>query len=506
MSEYRVADRRPRLIIVLAVLVVAVAAIGFFVYRAALQALRAAEGNRLASVAEMKARYLGDWLAERRADARVLAMQNDVIDTIAHGGPHLTALAEHLEAARMAHAYSSIIALDAEGRRLFAVGQPPAEASPSHTMTSEALRAEEPYIVDLHVNPGDGALHFAVMVAVRNSVGATVGALVINIDPNQFLLPLVQQWPGTSATAETLLLRQDGGNIAYLNRPRHGVGLVMPRLPSLGDQTQIAVQAISATGTTPLEGIDYRGNNVLGAARGVEGMPWQVLVKIDKTEVFSSLQDIAGLFLASLLGVILLAGMATDYLWRRQRQLELDARDNLEYALGQAESMLRVALDQTGFLPRMPSSADLRATLEPVVGRYADLTAAVGLTFETSFAPGVRIAAESGPLIGDIADILLGNALRFTSHGGICLTTTADSSGEAIISVADTGRGIGPEEQTTIFEDGAGTLASCRQRLADAGGRIWLLSAPGLGTTIFYSLPCVSPSLVDGKTIVSSSS
>lgn len=93
------------------------------------------------------------------------------------------------------------------------------------------------------------------------------------------------------------------------------------------------------------------------------------------------------------------------------------------------------------------------------------------------------------------------NAIKYTpDKGQITLSATVDPSGEeVIISVSDTGSGIDAEHQSRIFErffqvdnartDGTGLgLAIARHIVLAHGGRVWLESELGKGSTFFFTL------------------
>ena len=97
---------------------------------------------------------------------------------------------------------------------------------------------------------------------------------------------------------------------------------------------------------------------------------------------------------------------------------------------------------------------------------------------------------------------LLSNALKFTPEGGR-IDVRAAVNGDAVeISVADTGVGIAPEDQGAIFEEfrqvgaadrkveGTGLgLALARKFIELHGGRIWVDSQVGQGSTFTFTLP-----------------
>jgi signal transduction histidine kinase len=101
---------------------------------------------------------------------------------------------------------------------------------------------------------------------------------------------------------------------------------------------------------------------------------------------------------------------------------------------------------------------------------------------------------------------LVGNALKFTARGGVAVRVDQeDDSGPDLVlhfAVSDTGIGIPPEKQEVIFEafaqaddsttrryGGTGLGLSISQRLVQLlGGRIWLESQPGRGSTFHFTV------------------
>ena len=97
---------------------------------------------------------------------------------------------------------------------------------------------------------------------------------------------------------------------------------------------------------------------------------------------------------------------------------------------------------------------------------------------------------------------LLNNAARFTERGSVTVSASL-AEGEVVISVADTGIGIAPQDIPKVFEefrqlDGSTTrryggtglgLAISKQFVELHGGRMWVESQPGEGSTFFFTLP-----------------
>jgi signal transduction histidine kinase len=121
---------------------------------------------------------------------------------------------------------------------------------------------------------------------------------------------------------------------------------------------------------------------------------------------------------------------------------------------------------------------------------------------------GCTLDEHLGMLRGDERKVkqvllnLLSNALKFTPEGGRIDVSAGvhDEVGE--VSVTDTGVGIAPEDQDAVFEEfrqvgtadkkaeGTGLgLALSRKFIELHGGRIWVRSAVGVGSTFTFTLP-----------------
>lgn len=98
---------------------------------------------------------------------------------------------------------------------------------------------------------------------------------------------------------------------------------------------------------------------------------------------------------------------------------------------------------------------------------------------------------------------LILNAIKFTETGGMVWVEASEQGDEIIISVGDNGIGIQPDTQQFLFtktssystrgtanEKGTGLgLILCKEFVEKNGGRIWMESTPGVGSTFYFTLP-----------------
>jgi signal transduction histidine kinase len=145
--------------------------------------------------------------------------------------------------------------------------------------------------------------------------------------------------------------------------------------------------------------------------------------------------------------------------------------------------------------PVDPSSllAESLQTLRPLVDERG---IALDLQIETAL-PKVMADRER---VQQILSNLVGNAIKFSPGGSkIAVTARRDPEG-VVISVLDNGRGITPEQLPRVFDrywqssrtdrQGAGLgLAIAKGIVETHGGRIWIDSKPGEGTTASFTLP-----------------
>ncbi len=154
----------------------------------------------------------------------------------------------------------------------------------------------------------------------------------------------------------------------------------------------------------------------------------------------------------------------------------------------------RIESHGTSFEP-VPSATALEWAL-------SNLEAAIkesGATVEASHLPTVNADPTQ---LGQLFQNLIGNGIKFREERPPEVRVEARHNGrEWVFSVSDNGIGIEPQYRERVFEifqrlhtqehyDGTGIgLAICRRIVERHGGRIWVESAPGLGSSFHFTIP-----------------
>src|SRR5262245_44231895 len=162
----------------------------------------------------------------------------------------------------------------------------------------------------------------------------------------------------------------------------------------------------------------------------------------------------------------------------------------------------RMELDLTDF--------DLPAALDSALMLVRERAGRRGIALHSAIDAGVGQVHADERKIRQVVLNLLSNAIKFTPEGGRIEVVAAPRAGGVEISVSDTGIGIAPEDHEKVFEEfrqvgsaakkveGTGLgLALCRKFVELHGGKIWVKSQVGVGSTFTFSVPLRSDDSLD---------
>ena len=151
----------------------------------------------------------------------------------------------------------------------------------------------------------------------------------------------------------------------------------------------------------------------------------------------------------------------------------------------------------TGF---KPENIDYKNLVNDIAMQYKPEIEKKGLTLDVEVNVIPNIYAERTETERVLSELIY-NALKYTSSGYIKVKVYQEKESEVITSVIDSGRGIPETMKEYLFKpfrqlnedvDGAGIGLASIQKLLDAnGGRIWVKSEEGKGSTFSFALPAI---------------
>jgi signal transduction histidine kinase/ActR/RegA family two-component response regulator len=202
-------------------------------------------------------------------------------------------------------------------------------------------------------------------------------------------------------------------------------------------------------------------------------------------------------------------GFSEVLLERMFGELNERQEDYLQDILGSGRHLLALLNDILDLSKVEAGQMQLDLTTFPA---HDALQYAMSLVRERSVQHSITTDVDIAPDLGRIAADelrfkqvllnLLTNAVKFTPDGGQVTVAAWREATDLIVTVSDTGVGILPEDQERIFDsfqqggrsaskvEGTGLGLTLTKRIVELhGGRLWLISEPGAGSTFGFSLP-----------------
>ena len=194
---------------------------------------------------------------------------------------------------------------------------------------------------------------------------------------------------------------------------------------------------------------------------------------------------------------------------RKIAQTIQQVEDNLKVVVSEGERLTKLIDDvldlakiEAGKLEWHMEAVGVDDVIERATAATSSLLEQKGLRLVKTIAPGLpQVTGDRDRLIQVVIN-LISNAVKFTDAGTI--TCRADRrNGDLVVSVIDTGMGIAPVDQPKVFErfkqvgdtltdkpKGTGLgLPICREIVEHHGGKVWVESELGKGSTFSFTLP-----------------
>ncbi|MCD6290261.1 MAG: response regulator [Anaerolineae bacterium] len=182
---------------------------------------------------------------------------------------------------------------------------------------------------------------------------------------------------------------------------------------------------------------------------------------------------------------------------------------NAKHLSNLIDDVLDLSQIEAGRMGLVKEPTKLADVAAEAIGAIAHMFQSKGLYLITNIPDDLPLVPADRTRVRQVLINLLNNAARFTDRGGVTVTAAADDR-ELTIAVADTGIGISEEDIPKVFEEFRQLDGSIRRRAGGSGlglaiskrfiemhgGRMWVESKVGQGTTFYFTLPLEEPTKV----------
>ncbi len=187
----------------------------------------------------------------------------------------------------------------------------------------------------------------------------------------------------------------------------------------------------------------------------------------------------------------------------KQEEYLNDILSSGKHLLSLINDILDLSKIEAGRMELEAAPFDLPGALDNALTLIRERASRHGLKLEVTVDPRLGEVKGEERKVKQVLLNLLSNAVKFTPEGGKISLAAHLKDGMAEISVADTGVGIAQEDQEAIFEEfrqvgtdyarkreGTGLGLALARRLVELhGGKLWVQSVPGQGSTFTFTLP-----------------
>ncbi|MFA5399092.1 MAG: transporter substrate-binding domain-containing protein [Dehalococcoidia bacterium] len=177
-------------------------------------------------------------------------------------------------------------------------------------------------------------------------------------------------------------------------------------------------------------------------------------------------------------------------------------RNSSAHLLNLINDVLDISKIEAGQLTVSREPCNMRAAIDKVTGSMQPLADKKGIALEVELSPEVGTITSDQRRVEQVIYNLMSNAIKFTEHGYVRVKCSLEN-GEILTRVIDTGMGIKDQDMENLFKpfyqvdsglvrqhEGTGLgLSICSKILELLGGRIWVESEWGKGSTFSFALP-----------------
>lgn len=297
--------------------------------------------NKLTSIGTLKNTGIQQWYDDQKEAANLFYhnpimtdfVQKQLQDNLS--SEETVAVTQWVEKIKDTHFFTDIILLDEQGQ-IINTRYPFSGQVDAHIvrMLQASSKNQNIQFVDLFLltDSQKPACAFIVPLVTADDNESVIGYTIIMIDPNIYLYPFISSWPDSSQTSESLIIRQEGNRVLFLNNLRFQPDAALKY--SLPFDTLNLPAAEALRGRVGIySGIDYRQHQVLSYTSHVTGPEWGLVVRMDESEVSQPLFRTFWVTVGIIAGILIIAGIIFAFILQYQRRILVSSHLEVEKAL-----------------------------------------------------------------------------------------------------------------------------------------------------------------------------
>ncbi len=338
-----------KFIAIFVILSVGILAAGFFSYREFEKRYRNEVDRELTAISELKVAELVRWRSERIGDGKIISSNIPFSDLVRRylGNQHdheaERQLQEWIDQYSINFDYDQVRLIDTNGvtRMSSPAGRPPASEAVTSRI-AEVVQSGRITIVDLYRHDYDRQIYLSILVPICHlSTGRQpIAVIALRIDPAKYLNPFILNWPLPSVSAETLLVRRDGKDALYLNELKFRKDSALTfRIPL--ERTDVPAVKVVLGQAGIVEGIDYRGEQVIASVKNVHDSPWFLEARMDRSEAYAPARRLLWMTIGLITVLIFSTGLSLAFVRRQQNIVFYRERYQAAEVLRESEERFR---------------------------------------------------------------------------------------------------------------------------------------------------------------------
>lgn len=342
--------RKPFLILIFSIIIILGLFMGYLFYINESSKVRAEYKNTLETISKFKSSQISNWYEDELYDVKIIGENKFIRSSIEQWLRNRESndslrLIRQLNAIEEEHGLRRIILSSGNNKLLLSTDTSWQALDTCHqSYIDDAIQKKTELSTGLFKCKTHDEILISFLSPLWDNQGNLLTVLIFQLDPHNYLFPLLRDWPASEKTAETFLITQKADSVFVINELRSFDDNSLYHTLSVKDKSNISIQIANGYEGF-LENVDSDGEKVFAYGEKIEGTPWHIISKIDKEEVLEETR-IESWFVAAfilLIIVLIAAGVALFYNYR-QRNIYRELHENTERLYSALENIPDVVI------------------------------------------------------------------------------------------------------------------------------------------------------------------